>query len=247
MGIVYIDDTGLQLSKISDVTFINQNTGKTFKFEVDSEGDLKSTEIPSETLADKIQKLSRSTYPISQNSDFRGFIAKLLAGESNVNPLATSDLRLNSDRVKIGAVYCPLNTDTKFGCSHGYIELENTSDKDIPLDGCYLHYLYTNEDNVLNILHLELDGVIPKGGTYLIRCKKYADKNTDSDVFITVDSYDKEWWVNGELLDTRVKGSGTFAFALTYGNTDGTNQISPTTELVYKDQNTNSKAPHNYK
>lgn len=248
MGIVYIDDTGLQLSKISDVTFINQNTGKTFKFEVDSEGDLKSTEIPSVTLAKKIENLSRSTYPISQNSDFRGFIAKLLAGEANVNPLSTSDLRLRSDRVKIGAVYCPLNTDTKFGCSHGYIELENTSDEDIPLDGCYLHYLYTDGENNLNILHLELDGIIPAGSTYLIRCKKYADKNTDADVFITVDSYDKEWWVNGELLDTTVKGSGVFAFALTYGNSDGNNQISASTELIYKDQNTtNSKAPHNYK
>ena len=247
MGIVYVDGTGLQMSDISDVTFINQNTGKTFKFEVDSEGDLKSTEIPSETLANKIDTLSRSTYPISKNSDFRGFIAKLLAGEANTNPLSTDDLKLKSDRVKIGAVYCPLKTDTKFGCSHGYIELENTSDEDIPLDGCYLHYLYTNEENVLSILHLELDGIIPAWGTYLIRCKKYADKKTDADVFITVDSYDKEWWVNRELLDTRVKGSGTFAFALTYGNSDGTNQISPTTELIYKDQNTNKKAPHNYK
>lgn len=247
MGIVYEDNTGLQMSKISDVTFINQNTGKTFKFEVDSEGELKSTEIPSITLAKKIENISRATYPISQNTDFRGFIAKLLAGGANINPLATTDLGLKSDRVKIGAVYCPLNTDTKFGCSHGYIELENTSDEDIPLDGCYLHFLYTTELNALAIEHLLLDGVIPAGSTYLIRCKQYADKNTDADVFINVDSYDKEWWVNSELLDITIKTSGVYAFALTYGNSDGNNQISGTTELIYKSQNTNSKAPHNYK
>jgi hypothetical protein len=49
------------------------------------------------------------------------------------------------------------------------------------------------EEGTLKTDHLLLDGIIPAGGTYLIRCKKYADKLTDADVFITVDSYDKEW------------------------------------------------------
>jgi hypothetical protein len=40
----------------------------------------------------------------------------------------TQDAKLGADRVKIGAVYAPLNTDTVFGCSHAYVELENTSD-----------------------------------------------------------------------------------------------------------------------
>lgn len=250
LGIVYIDDTGLQLSDISDVTFINQNTGKKFKFEVDSEGDLKSTEIPEETLADKIAEATGRGYPISENSDYRGFISKLLAGSNGINPIPTSsikDLGLKSDRLKIGAVYCPLNTDVKFGCTHGYIELENSSDENIPLDGCYLHFLHQLDDGTLKTDHLLLDGVIPAGGTYLVRCKKFADKETDADVFISVDSYDKEWWVSGELLDTTIKTSGIFAFALTYGSQDGNNVISASTELIYKNQNTDSKAPHNYK
>lgn len=250
LGIVYIDDTGLQLSNISDVTFINQNTGKKFKFEVNSEGDLKSTEIPEVTLAKKIEDMTKGTYPISENTDYRGFISKLLAGSNGISPVPTTnikDLRLKSDRLKIGAVYCPLNTDIKFGCSHGYIELENSSDENIPLDGCYLHFLHQLDDGTLKTDHLLLDGVIPAGGTYLVRCKQFADKKIDADVFITVDSYDKEWWINGELLDTTIKTSGVFAFALTYGNQDGNTPISASTELIYKNQNTDSKAPHNYK
>jgi hypothetical protein len=192
MGIVYVDDTGLHLSDIGDVSIINSDTGKKFKFTVDAEGELKSAEVPAVSLQQMVDNAENSSYPISKENDFRGFVAKLLSSKSNANPLITDDIKLNSDRLKIGAFYSPLKTDTKFGCSHGYIELENTSDKDIPLDNVYLHFLHTLNDGQLQLESLELNGYVPAGGTYLIRCKKYADPETDADVFINVKTFDKE-------------------------------------------------------
>ena len=224
LGIVYVDGEGLQLSNVSDITFINQDTNKKFKFAVDSNGELKSTALPARTLQDRVKALYNTNFNIKETSDIRGFIAKLHASEAGIDPTSNSDLKLNSDRLKIGAVYCPLTTDTKFGCTHGYIELENTSDKDIPLDNVYLHYLHPDSLNNLVVEHLELDGQIYAGSTYVIRCKQYADKNTDADVFISVDDFDKEWYVDGqggrELLDLKNDGTSTYGFALTFGNND---------------------------
>ena len=254
MGIVYTSNKGLQLNDISEVLFINEDTGKKFKFKVTSEGELKGNELPEKSLEQKIEDLNKTTLSIKTTNDYRGFISKLLASEAGIDPTPSTnkkDLKLNSDRLKIGAVYCPLNTDTKFGCSHGYIELENTSDKDIPLDGCYLHFLHPNENNILIVDHLELDGVIKGGSTYLVRCKQYANKNTDADVFISVDTFDKEWYVNKKLLDITIAKDNTkpYGFALTYGNSDGDYEISANTYLIQIEVNkaTDSKAPNNYK
>lgn len=249
MGIVYTDSEGLQLSSISDVTFINEDTNKKFNFKVNNEGNLISTEIPEKTLQQRINDLT-GVYAINKTDSYRGFISKLLAGEAKIDATPSTnikDLKLNSDRLKIGAVYCPLKTDTKFGCSHGYIELENTSDKNIPLDGCYLHFLHPDSSGNLRIEHLELNGQIYGGGTYLIRCKQYANKNLDADIFISVDTYDKEWYINGELLDISIDTSNVYAFALTYGNSDNSSAISSSTYFITKKVNNDSKAPHNYK
>lgn len=244
MGIVYEDETGLHLSDVADVTFVNNDTNKKYKFGVDSEGVLKGKELPETSLTQLVANLENSNYPISKTSDIRGFIGKLLSGIDNIDPLGTFDHGLNSDRVKIGAFYAPLKTDTKFGCSHGYIELENTSDEDIPLDNVYLHFLHPRTSGQLTVDSLELDGYIPAGGTYLIRCKKYADPNLDADVFIDVKTFDKEWWINpgtqnAELLDLRVDTTNTYGFALTYGDVDeGTNKISATTAFVFYNSST---------
>lgn len=248
LGIVYVDDSGLQLSDVSDITFIDNNTGKKFKFSVNSEGELKSTELPEKTLLDRINLLSNTQYPINTTNQIRGFVSKLFASESGISPVTTSDLRLNTDRVKIGAVYCPLDTDTKFGCSHGYIELENTSDKDLPLDGCYLHYLHPNyiSSAILDCEHLPLSGIIPAGGTYLIRCKKYSDASLNADTFISVDSYDLEWYVSGELLDLTHNKTSCYAFALTYGDKVNGENVTAATILMSKNPNSDSKAPNVY-
>jgi hypothetical protein len=193
MGIVYLDENNvLQLSSIGDATFVNSDTGKAFKFEVNSEGDLVGNEVPSTSLAKRIEAVSGSL-PISTEDGYRGFISRLLCAEKGTNATTTTtDVGLASDRVKIGAVYCPLKTDTKFGCSHGFIELENTSDSDIQLEGVYLHYLHPTLTANDVVEHLPLKGVLKAGNTYLIRCKKYADPETNADVVINVDSFDQE-------------------------------------------------------
>ena len=254
MGIVYEDETGLHLSDVADVTFINSDTGKKFKFGVDSEGTLKGTELPETTLKEIVTNLKNSGY-LSETPQLRGFVGKVLSGMHNIDAAGSFDHGLNSDRVKIGAFYAPLKTDTKFGCSHGYIELENTSENDIPLDNVYLHFLHPLASGQLTVDSLELDGYIPKGGTYLIRCKQYADPNLDADVFIDVKTFDKEWWINpgtqnAELLDLRVDTTNTYGFALTYGDTDeGSNKISASTVFVSGDSKTatDSKAVYIYK
>ena len=251
MGIIYTDAEGLKLSDISDITFINEDTRKKFNFKVSPEGELKSIEIPEKTLKERINYLKSTNYPINEESSYRGFVSKLLAGEAGINPTPSdkiTDLKLNSDRLKIGALYCPLKTDTKFGCTHGYIELENTSDKNVSLDGCYLHFLHPDSSGNLRVDHLELNGQINGGSTYLIRCKKYADKSVDADVFISVDTYDKEWYIDKNLIDISIDTSNVYAFALTYGNSDGTSQISPSTYFVQKlDNPPDEKIPNRYK
>lgn len=253
MGIVYFDETDtLQLSGIGDATFINSDTGKQFKFAVSPEGDLVGTEIPEKTLAQRIKDVS-NTNPISTEDSFRGFIARLLCAEDGKSASATSDVGLNSDRVKIGAVYCPLTTDTKFGCSHGYIELENTSDVDIPLEGIYLHYLHPINSGY-KVDHLALKGILKAGSTYLIRCKKYADPTVNSDVVIKVEDYDQEWYIDGELLDLSNDGKSSYAFALTFGNSDATTtdasdgaEISQTTTFVVDANPDNDKQRYYWK
>ena len=248
MGIVYLDENNvLQLSSIGDATFVNSDTGKAFKFEVNSEGDLVGNEVPDTSLAERIEAVS-GTNPISTEDGFRGFISRLLCAEAGKSATtATSDVGLLSDRVKIGAVYCPLETDTKFGCSHGFIELENTSDSDIQLEGVYLHYLHPTATSDGVVEHLPLKGVLKAGNTYLIRCKKYADPETNADVVINVDSFDQEWYIDGELLDLSNDGTSAYGFALTYGNSDGGQPISATTNFVSDKNPANDKQRYFWK
>lgn len=89
-------------------------------------------------------------------------------------------------------------------CSHAYVELENTSDEDFPLDGCVLYFY-----NVDKAYNLELSGSIPAGSTYLIRGKKYIDYD---EAYIKVKTYDIEW----SELDTTSTMSGDVGFALVY-------------------------------
>ena len=51
------------------------------------------------------------------------------------------DRKLKADRIRIGAIYAPFTSDLIHGCSHAYIELENTSDIDYNLEGCNLHII----------------------------------------------------------------------------------------------------------
>nr|DAR42951.1 MAG TPA: hypothetical protein [Caudoviricetes sp.] len=199
MGIVAVessetDDSGniiytdLKINDISDITFINEDTKARYKFKIDSEGNLTGTELPNDS--DLLENRSKDIDIKSQY--VRGIIAQI----NNPNGDITKDYKLNSDRIKIGAFYAPLNTDTIFGCSRAFVELENTSNIDIPLQGCYLHFAGYDDHNQQTVYHLALTGILKAGGTYLVVGKKYADNN-DSNVFLKIDSFDQEWFVNG--------------------------------------------------
>lgn len=223
MGIVREDGQNLQISDLSDLTFIHQETGRRFKFYVDSEGNLRSIKLPGagESLSERI---TSSEVQLKQN--VRGFVGQLRIAENNkddnnVDISITQDARIYSDRIKIGAFYAPLNTDNVFGCNRAFVELENTADCDFNLEGCYLHYTCPNTIDEQVVYHLPLTGTIPAGGTYLIVGKEYSDVN-DSSTQIKVTSFDQEWFVNGELIDFTIKTEASsgigWGLALTYGS-----------------------------
>lgn len=246
MGIVYehysenLDshDYDLELSALDSVTFINQATGKKFDISIDAYGKLKSVEQTEDSLAkqlDKIQSNNINLTPSSyvepnstgQGFDIRGFNGRLNFALSNLKKSengeitktyeesVTNDMKLNSDRIRIASIYAPLKSDKIYGCSHGFIEIENSGDKDFYLDGCSIYY--TDQTNIYS---LSLKGKIPAGGTYLIRCKQFADQKYSSNVFITVDTYDIEWWINTEngpeLLDTTLDTTKITSYALVH-------------------------------
>ena len=232
LGILYNDEKTpktLTLNDISDITFINDDTKTRYNFKVDAYGNLKGDKVIeyNNTLA---KKMEGKIFP---EKNVRGFVATLANFEEQKS--VTSDFKLNSDRIKIGAIYAPNNEDIIHGCTHGYIELENTSEKDFPLDGCYIHCARTDElGNNMDVMHLELNGIIPAGGTYLIRCKQYANYD-DPNSYIKVKTYDKEWYVDGqsgkELLDLTVYSDTKLGFALTYGMSELTNNEELITKI----------------
>lgn len=223
MGIVKQDGQNLEINDIADLTFIHSDSGKKFKFKVDSEGNLNSQEIPSKSdlLASRVVSSK-----VELKKNVRGFIGQLRIAENN-NTLGnveigiTQDARIYADRVKIGAFYAPFEGDQVYGCSRAFVELENTADCDFSLEGCYLHFTCPNETNTQIVYHLPLTGTIKAGGTYLIVGKQYA-QNTDSNVYIKVNTFDQEWFVNNELIDFTIKKDvpedNGYGFALTYDN-----------------------------
>ena len=250
----------ISLAPVSDITFINEDTNKKFTFSVNPEGNLVGKDKSAQTIDEFLGKATADSYktPSDTYRMVRGFSSDYLfrkggATTSTVstNLNSTKDTGKKSDRLRISSFYAPIVSDEKHGCTHSFIELENTSTVDIPLTGVYLHFFnpsentYVIEDNkaVLksnNVHHLELDGVIPAGGTYLIRGAKHAEFDDES-AFIKVRTYDKEWYENGQLISFEQKpgkenvvaedGStvpAAYRFCLTYGLSD----LSASKQLV---------------
>ena len=236
-GIINIDANGttpVSFNDIADITFINQNTGKRFKFEVNNEGELHSTELTENDFYGRLFKEERDAngnitlvdrLGINSNEikNIRGFIGSL----GNIEHPDTSingtfnymgDLGLYSDRLKIGAIYAPNQNQKVFGCSHAYIELENTSDKPINLDDFYIHYARKINGEEIILSSLQLKGHIPEGGTYLIRGKQYSDFKQPN-TYIKVDTYDIEWYDTNtnELIDLTWYTGKQHTYLLTYG------------------------------
>ena len=229
MGIVREEGQGLEINDISDLTFIHQDTGSKFKFIVDSSGELRS-----QKLGVSSELLSFRTQGIELKDNVRGFIGQLRSAENNVSNIAI-DAGINADRVKIGAFYAPLKDDEIHGCNRAFVELENTSDSDFYLDGCYLHYTCPNSINEQIVYHLPLTGCLKAGSTYLVVGKKYAN---DANVYIHVDSFDQEWFVNGELIDFTIDISKSYGLALTYGKAD-----LQATDYLFKSSDSTSLTP----
>lgn len=249
------------LNNFESVKFINTETNQEFNITVDAYGNFVSSKNePEKSLEfninkateDNINKLLKGTNRVFYDNgiesstngfiDVRGFVSRYNdlnknGSLSNITNATThkmgSSWKLNADRIKIASIYAPLSSDTKISCTHAYVELENTSNEDFPLDGCYLHFdrpvinKSTNEIEYI-VSHLALKGYIPANSTYLIRGKKYRDNN-DANIFVKVNTFDQEWYdketnndlidftlYNAEEVDNEGKKIYGYGFALTY-------------------------------
>ena len=222
-NITKIDD--LKLNDISEFTLVNSDTEKKYTFTVDPHGKLigrdehmKTIEIDlaNTFVADSFDKKVAAMNEFLDVEDgngkvygwVRGFLPLYLKSLQKVKemPNGTGDYGLLSDRLRISSFYAPLKTDVVHGCSHSFIELENTSAVDIPLDGVYLHFYRPSIDGVEDsdiVYHLALDGVIKSGSTYLVRGAQHAEIDDES-TFIKVNSYDKEWYYKKKDSDGNV-------------------------------------------
>ena len=256
-GIIVTADgnENIRISNLADITFIHQGTGQAFKFEVDSEGQLKGTKLSDITLEDRMKAANFKLGPEFGFTNIRGFVGSLGFNEQTKVTDPKKDLGLYSDRIKIGSIYAPVEGQQIFGCSHAFIELENTSNRDFQLSGCYLHFATgtcaknSGEIDDITEYSLALTGVIPAGGTYLIRGKQYSDFD-QANTFIKVASYDQEWYVGGKLIDFTLHNNNSWC--LTYGlpgkDIDSTSEFSYSTVLIKDntDTATKSNAPYNY-
>ena len=163
----------LSLNQIGDITFVNEDTGKKFTFSVNAEGKLVGKDKSAKTIEEELGVLNDLDTEVDNIRGFSSeYLQRISGSDSTSIPNSLNDMELNSDRLRISSFYAPLETDDVHGCSHSFIELENSSDKDIPLTGMYLHFFNGGENyDDLNkvykggVHHLALDGVIPAGGT----------------------------------------------------------------------------------
>ena len=228
------------LNDIEKIKFINGDTGKKFDITMDPYGEFNIKEELTTSMQDYITKSNNESWFNDLPGDYktdRSFVSILKATKKNKD--ITKDMKLDADHIRIGAIYAPMKTDKIHGCTHGYIELVNSSNEDFYLDGSYLHYSYVDNASENTLVDevtykmLPLDGFIPAGGTYLIRCKQYSTID-DPNTFIDVKTYDKEWYDNGELLDLSISKTCSLGLAFTYGNTVNGQPINADTTLATK-------------
>ena len=253
----------ISMAPISDVTFVNEETKKKFTFKVDTEGNLVGKDNSTETIDEFLKSLGTNAgnYDATNYKAVRGFVSDYLSRKNGTYTLnggvnKDGDTGKQSDRLRISSFYAPITTDEAHGCTHSFIELENSSNVDIPLTGIYLHFYSPAENDYKGgVHHLALDGVIKAGGTYLIRGAKHAEFDDES-AFIKVRTYDKEWYENGvpisfeqepvkSVKETNEDGTTTeipaadsnikkaYRFCLTYGLAD----LTPNTKLVERNTN----------
>lgn len=238
------------LNNIGSVKFVHEETGKIFEFKTNENGELESKLIDE---SGTIDTYLNGNGLAEDYESFRGVIGQvgeiLYAAANPGSELSkTKDHILYADRIKIGSLYMPINTDIIHGCSHAYIELENTSDIDYNLTGCSLHFIHPSTNNQYYVdSQIKLNGIIKGGSTYLIRGKQYTSFD-DPNCFIKVASYDQEWYENKQLIDftTMSEKIGShvpaYVFILMYDNID---QNSNMYKLA-NDVSINTDSTHDY-
>lgn len=202
------------LAPIADITFIHEDSNKKFKVTIDSEGNLKGNEdiVYKEDTGNDVSTHVR-----------RGVVAHYNAGTdyttsktsvlSNVHTTSEGvSIYVLGDRVRISEWYIPTATQTQFNCTHDFIEITNCGTVDYPLGNAVI-YLLKRVDGTYTVEKFALDGVVPAGGSYLIRGKQHLDLNSEI-AHMKISTYDKELWKDGSLYDM----SGTLGLVLSHKN-----------------------------
>ena len=239
----------IKLNDISGFTMINPETNKKFTFTVDPYGNLVGKDMSDKSITDMLIGNNIRVDFTQPSENIRGFssnyFTRMYTGVTdNDNVPNIGKQSFTSDRIRISSFYAPLETDTVHGCSHSFIELENSSPYDFPLKDIYLHFynpgaIYNSSTGTYSgkVYHLALDGVIKAGSTYLVRGAKHIGRDDDVNCFIKVDTYDKEWYdedgklvsfeqliatatVDGKSVAATSKVKEAYRFCLTYGLPD---------------------------
>ena len=245
----------IRLNDISDFTLVNAETEKRYTFSVDPKGNLVGKDMSDKSIDDILKENNITISFDNAVNNGRGFSAEYFSRvykKMTDNVPNSGTYSTNSDRIRISSFYAPLETDVMHGCSHSFIELENSSPYDFPLSGVYLHFYnpvaIDNNDGTYSgkVYHLALDGVLKAGSTYLVRGAKHIENDDDVNCFIKVNTFDKEWYDNGKLVsfeqmevipsedgktvDPSSKVKQAYRFCLTYGLPN----LSETDTLVEK-------------
>ncbi len=127
-------------------------------------------------------------------------------------------LRINS--IFLGGVNTKL--DSFSACSHNFVELANSSEVDINLNGIYLLY---RAAKVSSWTSLALRGIIKAGSTFLIRGARCSYK---SNITLDVNSYDQEWKVSNKLIQFDNTEGGCFYLVCSDGGQfyNGTEKVN---------------------
>lgn len=212
------DLNSAKLNTISSIKFIHEDSGKSFNVYVDSEGVIQTQEInsqkedtgnPENQLVERgaaayynCNMLQNAIYTTEKTGD----LSKIVT-----NSLGESKYYILGDRIRVSQWYIPSSNQTKFNCTHDFIEITNCGSEDYPLDNANIGFVkikkvkdeVTEEDkNVATIDSFRLKGVVPAGGTYLIRGKQRLDLISPI-ANVKVPTFDFELWLDNKQYDTQ--------------------------------------------
>lgn len=216
------DLSSAKLNDIEQLTFVHSESGQKFNMKVNSDGKL---------IIDQNLHLDPDTWKVLKEDNSidytkRGTVGRYTLGTNYQETPKThptqiygqsEDPKAFGDRVRFGSWYIPTKDQTKYSCSHDFIELANSGSVDYSLEGARLFLIKgrvfkeettdpkDNKKTVVNYLtdasiekHV-LSGIVKAGSTYLIRCENHSVKNP----IINIDSYDCELRDSGKLVSLK--------------------------------------------